>query len=299
MKPLLPDDLWTLIEPLFPTPRPRPKGGRPPLANRQALTGIIFVLKTGIPWEYLPAEMGCGCGMTCWRRLRAWFLAGSWEKIHTLLLSRLRFLKKIDFSRFLIDTSHVRAVGGGAQTGPSPVDRSKLGSKIELITDGQGVPVVVGGAQTGPSPVDRSKLGSKIELITDGQGVPVVVGVCPANHNDNLDTIELIDRVPPIAGVPGRPRRRPEQLQGDRGFDDEDDRRKLRRRRIIPLLAKRRTKHGSGLGKFRWFIERTNSWFKQFRRVRIRYDRMPAMYYSFLKLAAALICFRIANSGFS
>jgi len=267
MKPLLPDDLWTLIEPLFPTPRPRPKGGRPPLANRQALTGIIFVLKTGIPWEYLPAEMGCGCGMTCWRRLRAWFLAGSWEKIHTLLLSRLRFLKKIDFSRFLIDTSHVRAVGGGAQTGPSPVDRSKLGSKIELITD--------------------------------GQGVPVVVGVCPANHNDNLDTIELIDRVPPIAGVPGRPRRRPEQLQGDRGFDDEDDRRKLRRRRIIPLLAKRRTKHGSGLGKFRWFIERTNSWFKQFRRVRIRYDRMPAMYYSFLKLAAALICFRIANSGFS
>jgi transposase len=266
-KPLLPDDLWDLIEPLLPKHPPSPKGGRPRLADRQTLTGIIFVLKTGLPWEDLPQEMGCGCGMTCWRRLLEWFLDGTWQKIHTLLLSRLRQRKRLDFARFLIDTSHVRAVGGGAQTGPSPVDRSKLGSKIELITD--------------------------------AQGVPVVVGVCPANHNDNLDTIPLIDRVPPIAGVRGRPRRRPERLQGDRGFDDEDDRQKLRDRGIIPVLAKRRTPHGSGLGKFRWFIERTNSWLKQFRRIRVRYDRIPAMYYSFLKLASILICFRIFISGFS
>lgn len=267
MKPLLPDDLWILIEHLLPKPRPHPKGGRPPLANRKVLTGIIFVLKTGIPWEYLPVEMGCGCGMTCWRHLKAWFEAGVWEKIHTMLLSRLRFLKKIDFRRFLIDTCHIRAVGGGAQTGPSPVDRSKLGSKFELVTD--------------------------------AHGVPVVVGVCAANHNDNLDTIQLIDRVPPITGAPGRPRRRPKRLQGDRGYDDEEDRQQLRRRHIIPELAKRRTKHGSGMGKTRWFIERTNSWFKQLRRIRVRYDRCPDIYYSFLKLAAALICFRIANSGFS
>lgn len=266
-KPLLPDDLWAIIEPLLPEHPPSPQGGRPRLHDRNALTGIIFILKTGLPWEDLPQEMGCGCGMTCWRRLLEWFLDGTWEKIHTFLLGRLRCRKKLDFSRFLIDTSHVRAVGGGAQTGPSPVDRRKPGSKIELVTD--------------------------------AQGVPVVVGVCPANHNDNLDTIELIDRVPPIAGVPGKPRRRPERLQGDRGFDDEDDRRKLRQRGIIPVLAKRRTPHGSGLGKFRWFIERTNSWLKQFRRIRVRYDRIPAMYYSFLKLASILICFRTFLSGFS
>ena len=266
-KPLLPNALWELIRPHIPLHPPRPKGGRPPLDDRKALIGIIFVLKTGIPWEYLPQEMNCGCGMTCWRRLRDWWRAGVWDKIHTILLSRLRACKKIDFTRFLIDTSHVRAVGGGMQTGPSPVDRRKLGSKIELITD--------------------------------AAGVPVVVGVCPANHNDNLDTIKLIDRVPPMGGVPGHPRHRPERLQGDRGYDDEADRQQLRDRGIIPILAKRRTEHGSGLGKFRWFIERTNSWFKQFRRVRVRYDRIPAIYYSFLKLAAALICFRIANSGFS
>src|SRR5271166_4846975 len=113
-KPLLSDALWDLIQPLLPPHPPRPKGGRPPVDDRKALTGIIFVLKTGIPWEYLPQEMGCGCGMTCWRRLMAWFRAGVWDKIHTLLLSHLRCRKKIDFSRFLIDTSHVRAVGGGA-----------------------------------------------------------------------------------------------------------------------------------------------------------------------------------------
>lgn len=266
-KPLLPDELWEQIEPLIPKRPPRPKGGRPPLEERKALTGIMFVLKTGIPWEQLPQEMGCGCGMTCWRRLKAWFHARVWNKIHNLLLNRLRFLKKIDFARFLIDTSHVRAVGGGAQTGPSPVDRAKLGSKIEIITE--------------------------------AHGAPVVVGVCPANRNDNLDTITLIDRVPPIAGVRGHPRRRPQRLQGDRGFDDEGDREELRRRGIVPVLGKRRTEHGSGLGKFRWFMERTISWFKQFRRLRVRYDRTPAIYYSFLKLAAALICYRIANSGFS
>src|SRR5215469_15346644 len=141
-KPLLPDDLWELIKPLLPKHTPSPKGGRPRLENRRALTGIIFVLKTGIPWEDLPQEMGCGCGMTCWRRLLEWFRDGTWQTIHTLLLSCLRCRKQIDFSRFLIDTSHVRAVGGGMQTGPSPVDRAKLGSKIELVTDAQGVPVV-------------------------------------------------------------------------------------------------------------------------------------------------------------
>jgi transposase len=265
-KPLLPDDLWELVEPLLPHHPPSRKGGRPRLPDRQALTGILLVLKTGIPGEDLPQEMGCGCGMTCWRRLMEWFLDGTWQKIHTLLLRRLRSRKQIDFARFLIDPMHVRAVGGGAQTGPSPVDRSNLGSKIELVTD--------------------------------GHGIPVVVGVCPANHNDNLDTIALIDRVPLMAGVRGRPRRRPERLQGDRGFDDEDKRQKLRQRGIIPVLAKRRTKHGSGLGKLRWFIERTKSWLKQFRRIRVRYDRIPAIYYSFLKLASIIICYRILHSGF-
>ena len=75
-KPLVSDELWEVIAPLLPAKRPNPKGGRPPVADRAALTGIIFVLKTGIPWELLPQEMGCGSGVTCWRRLRDWQEAG-------------------------------------------------------------------------------------------------------------------------------------------------------------------------------------------------------------------------------
>jgi transposase len=112
-KPLINDQLWRLIEPVLPKHPPPPKGGRPPVDNRRALTGIIFVLKTGIPWQYLPKEMGCGSGMTCWRRLRDWQNAGMWDKIHRILLKHLREKDKIDFSRAIVDSASVRAVLGG------------------------------------------------------------------------------------------------------------------------------------------------------------------------------------------
>jgi transposase len=111
---LLPDELWGIIEPLLPPlPSPGPKGGRPPITNRQALTGILFVLKTGLPWEDLPAEMGCGSGMSCWRRLAAWQAGGTWGRIHAALLERLDAAGKLDWSKAVIDSSSVRAVFGG------------------------------------------------------------------------------------------------------------------------------------------------------------------------------------------
>ena len=265
-KPLLPDKLWELIEPLIPKRPPRPKGGRPPVPDRNALTGIIFVVKSGIPWELLPQEMGCGCGMTCWRRLHAWFHAGVWQAIHQVLLNHLRHAGRLDFSRFLVDAIHVRAVGGGSQTGPSPVDRRKPGSKMHQITD--------------------------------AQGVPLATQMTPANVNEVEKLIPLVDAVPAIAGRVGHPRRRPEKVQGDRAYQSAAHEAELRQRRIEPVLAKRRTRHGSHLGKFRWFIERTLSWFKQFRRLRVRYERYAGMYYAFWKLASAIICYRIYASGF-
>ncbi len=89
-RPLVSDELWERIEPLIPKWVPSPQGGRPPIPDRKALTGIIFVLKTGIPWEDLPQEMGCGAGMTCWRRLRDWQKAGVWDRLIELLLGELR-----------------------------------------------------------------------------------------------------------------------------------------------------------------------------------------------------------------
>ena len=111
-KPLVSDHLWAAIAPLLPPARPRPKGGRPPLPDRAALTGIIFVLKTGIQWEDLPAEMGCGSGMTCWRRLRDWQAVGVWARLHRVLLERLHEADKLDWSRASLDSASVPAKRG-------------------------------------------------------------------------------------------------------------------------------------------------------------------------------------------
>ena len=116
-KPLLSDDLWSHIVPLLPPARPRPKGGRPPVTNRAALTGILFVLKTGLPWEYLPAEMGCGSGMSCWRRLHEWQGAGVWSALHRALLEHMEVAGQLDWSRASLDSTSVPAKKGGLRRG--------------------------------------------------------------------------------------------------------------------------------------------------------------------------------------
>jgi len=118
---LVSDELWGLIEPLLPPPKPRPKGGRRPVPHRAALTGIVFVLQSGIPWEMLPQEMGCGSGMTGWRRLRAWQRAGVWRKLHHVLLNKLGEADQLDWSRAAIDAASVAAPGGA--TKPARIQR--------------------------------------------------------------------------------------------------------------------------------------------------------------------------------
>jgi len=115
---ILPEELWTLIEPLLPADKPPKSNGRPAVANRDALTGILFVLRTGIPWEYLPQEMGCGCGMTCWRRLRDWQKLGVWQSVFEALLAHLNKADRLDWSRAIVDSSSVRAVLGGSKQAP-------------------------------------------------------------------------------------------------------------------------------------------------------------------------------------
>jgi transposase len=119
-RPLLSDELWSLIEPLIPVrPRRFRYPGRKPLADRQVMTGILFVLKTGIPWEHLPQEMGCGSGMTCWRRLRDWQQAGVWQALHEVLIAKLNGAEQIDWSRAVVDASYVRAVLGASRPTPA------------------------------------------------------------------------------------------------------------------------------------------------------------------------------------
>jgi len=125
-KPLLPEALWSRIEPLLPPEPPKPKGGRPRISDRAALTGILFILKTGTPWEYLPQEMGCGSGMTCWRRLRDWHEAGVWKKVWRVLLDELGEADVIDWSTSALDSCSVRAVFGGQKPALIPRIEGKL-----------------------------------------------------------------------------------------------------------------------------------------------------------------------------
>jgi transposase len=111
-KELVTDELWETIEPLLPPEPPKPQGGRPRIDDRAALTGIVFVLKSGIPWEMLPKEMGCGSGMSCWRRLKEWHEAGVWERLHRVLLDRLGEADQIDWERASLDSASIPAKRG-------------------------------------------------------------------------------------------------------------------------------------------------------------------------------------------
>lgn len=114
---LVPDRLWHEIKHLLPPEPPKPKGGRPRIPDRACLTGIVYVLRTGMPWRMVPAELGCGSGVTCWRRLREWTRAGVWPRIHQVLLGVPGRRGKVDASLVILDSASVRAVFGGRTPG--------------------------------------------------------------------------------------------------------------------------------------------------------------------------------------
>ena len=184
--PLVSDAFWSLFAPLLPSRPPRPKGGRPPVEDRAALTGIIFVLKSGIPWEMLPQEMGCGSGMTCWRRLRDWQTPASGRRSFTPC---------------------------STGSGEPAIDWSRC------CWTAQSLPAKAGGAATGPNPTDRGKPGTKRHLLVDRQGIPLAVLLTAANVHDSVVLEEALDAIPPVRQPRGRPRRRPKKLHADKAYD--------------------------------------------------------------------------------
>jgi transposase len=266
-KPLVSDELWNVLQPLLPPRKPRRFRfpGRKPIDDRKALTGILFVLKTGIPWEDLPAEMGCGSGMTCWRRLQAWQEAGVWAKLHQVLLTRLDDAHLINWKRAAVDSAFARAFGGVAGSGPNPTDRGRPGVKQHVLVD--------------------------------ANGVPLAGDATPANLPEIKDLLPLVDNCGPLDEA-DEPQRRPAKVYGDRGYDSGPHREALRERGIEPELAKRNTEHGSGLGVYRWVAERTLSWLHGFRKLRFVTEKTQEMQYAFFNLALALICYRFLETSF-
>ena len=126
----------------------------------------------------------------------------------------------------------------------------------------------------------------------------MAVVLTAANVNDVTQLQALVAAIPPVRGKPGRPRQRPEIVQGDRGYSSEEQRRWLRAKGIRPLLAKVGAPHGSGLGKTRWVIERTLAWLHHFRRLRVRWERRDDIHLAFLKIGCALIAFSFLQKGF-
>jgi transposase len=149
-----------------------------------------------------------------------------------------------------------------------------------------------GGSATGPSPVDRARSGSKHQLLVDATGIPLAWTVTAGNRNDVTQLVPLIERIPPVRGKPGRPRRRPKRVTADRGYDSNALRRHLQQRGIQPEIANRYHGHGSGLGRVRWVVERTFAWLHHFKRLLVRYDRRHEIHEAFLALACCLVCFR-------
>ena len=223
-------------------------------------TGIVFVLRSGIPWQMLPQELGCGSGMTCWRRLRDWQQAGVWELIHFALLDWLARDDQIDWSRAVVDSCSIRAVYGGDQTGPNPTDRAKRGSKRHLICEGQG--------RTARCAPDRREP----ERLAGSLGVGGCDSAAPGRTRATSAAAGLCARGPRLrcgrhsARSPGSSHR--------------------------ALAGQTSTAHGSGRGRWRWVVERTFAWLSQVRRLRVRYDKRADIHEAFLSLGCALICWQ-------
>lgn len=258
----MPKEFFEELEPLLP-PEAQVglQGGRPPIDHRTVMKVIWFVLCTGCRWQDVPQEMGCS-GRTAHRRLRSWAESGVWDRLHMKLLTWLRKVGKLDTSVAIIDSVLVRAFGGGDETGPSPVDRAKTGSKHTLM-------------------VDR-------------HGIPLAIKTVGANVSDQTQLIPIVMDFPQVGGKPGRPKELPAAAYADRGYDNHSTRALLSWLGVEPFIAKRGKAHGSGLGKVRWVVERTIGWVKGLRRMRIRYDRLNEIQAAWNTLAAAVICFSIA-----
>jgi transposase len=119
MPALVTDELWEAIAPHLPDHPADPRGGRPRVPDRRALAGILLVLREGLRWQSLPAEMGCGSGSTCWRRFAEWTAAGVWDKAHAGLLAALGERGALNLERAVLDPASTRAVKGGRTPGPT------------------------------------------------------------------------------------------------------------------------------------------------------------------------------------
>ena len=228
---LVPEQLWQAIQPLMPHPTTR-YGGRPRIDDRACLAGIVDQLRTGVPWRLLPVrELGCGSGVTCWRRLRDWQRAGVWQRLQQLLLDQLGRDGRLDWSRASLDSLERARQAGGCLTGPNPTDRGKPGSKYHLLVDRGGIPLTV----------CLSAANTHDSMLLEGRGGCGCAGQGAARSSRAAAQA-------PGQAPPGQGRRRPTLPPGAAPAG------------IIPRIARRGIESSGRPGRHRYVGERSLAW---------------------------------------
>ncbi|MFC7864877.1 IS5 family transposase [Streptomyces murinus] len=256
---LVPDRLWEIFRDVAPeSPIHAQSGGRRRCDDRAVLAARVFVATSGCTWRQLPPVFGASW-QTVHRRFTDWSAARVWGQAASVL-DRLGANGDLDWSRCAIDSASVRAVKGGPLTGPNPTDRGKLGSKIHVMCD--------------------------------RNGLPISVGISGADLHDGQALIPLMRGIPPVRSRYGPRRRRPAELRADKGYNFDHLRGRPRRRQMVPRIARRGVDSSSRLGRHRWVVERTMSWLNVCRRLHRRYERKAEHFPAFVGIASALICYR-------
>jgi len=255
----IPDDLWELIRVTLPAVELRPSGGRPWIAPRRIVDGVLFVLRTGCQWKAVPREFGSGS--TVHRRFQRWTDEGRWEAMWRLLLQYAEATQQPEWVW---------------QSADAALHKAPLGGK-----------------KRGRTPTDRAKSGTKRHVLTDGGGVPLAVVITAANVPDMRVVGELLD-----ARVLRAPAGTEQHACLDKGYDYADAERVVRRRRYVPHIRRRgeeRRRCRRGERARRWVVERTHSWFNRFRKLLIRCEKRPQNYLALVQFAAMLIVWRLVG----
>lgn len=261
---LLSDAQWKKIEPLLPRPPRHRQGGRPPVANRKVLQGILWMLRSGARWQDLPSEFPSPS--TCWRRLRDWEEQGVWLRIGRTFLAELNERQQLRWSESFLDGSFASAKKRGSAVGKTK--RGK-GTKWMVVVDGRGLPL--GNYLHSASPAEVKLAETTLATIRVGR----------SHHS-------------------GRPRQKPMRVIADKAYDSDPLRKRLRQRGIELICPHKRnrvrpaTQDGRVLRRYqrRWIVERTNAWLGNFRRLVVRYDRSLTIYGAFFHIACFMIVLR-------
>ena len=262
----IPDELWSRIEPLLPHKEPSPKGGRPRMPDRQAMDAIYYVLRTGCQWKALPQSLGAAS--TVHDRFQEWRKAGVFKRLWQAGLLEYDHRVGIDWEWQAMDGAITKAPLGQEGTGPNPTDRSKMGTKRSLLTEGKGVPLAIVGE--GANRHDMNLTEATLQAIVIERPQPTAEKsqhLCLDKGSDYPQVRELVEAWGDTAHI---------------------------RTRSEDAEAKERI-HGYGDRARRWVVERTHSWLNRFRRLLIRWEKKVENYLAMLHFACAWITFRAAG----